>query len=136
MFSGENIKIIQTRLVTDPTAADNYHIFRASKPITVKAAYMVAGATQNAGTAVLLTLANWGTAGTAVKSGGTVVAALGGTATSARLTADTPAAGTVDTTQDNIAAGEWLVLQYTEQGAGWVSGDHFSYIVEYVDGQA
>jgi hypothetical protein len=136
MLSSENVKSVQREIVVDPTAADQFHLFRAPRAITIKNAYMVAGATQNAGTAVLLELQNWGTAGTAVKTGGTVVAALGGTATAARLTANTPAAGTIDTSADNIAEGEWLVLSYTEQGAGWVAGDWFLYTVEYVDGQA
>lgn len=136
MLSSENVKSVSLRIDVDPTADDQFHVLRAPRAITIKNAFMVAGATQNAGTAVLLELQNWGTAGTAVKSGGTVVAALGGTASGSRLTANTPATGTVSSSQDNIAAGEWLVLQYSEQGAGWVSGDWFDYQIDYVDGQA
>lgn len=134
MLSSENVQSARLVIDVDPGSTGDFHLMRAPRAITVKAAYVVAKAAQNAGTAVLLTLANWGTAGTATT--GTVVAAVGGTASAARLAAQTPTAGTVDTAEDNIAAGEWLVVQYTEEGAGWVSGDRFTYQVDYVIGQA
>lgn len=136
MFGSENV---QSRIIVidaDPGGdGEAFYAFRAPRDLTVKAGYMVAEQAQNAGTAVVLTLQNWGTAGTAIKSsGGTVVASLGGTATAARLSARTPAAGTVNTDGDNILQGEWLVLLYGELGTGWIASDRFQYQFDFVNG--
>ena len=136
MFGSENLKTLSFIIDVDPGATDKYfHLMKAPRELTVKAVYAVSTQTQNAGTAILARLENWGTAGTGVKTGGTIMSSyLGGTAASAVLTANTPAAGTIDTNYDNVLASEWLVLHYAEQGAGFISGDRLAFHVHYVDG--
>lgn len=135
MFSSENVKSVSLVIDADPGGdGEIFYLMKAPRAITVVSAYMVAEQSQNAGTAVTLALQNWGTNGTAVE--GTVAAAIGGTAVASRLTARTPSAATVTASQDNIDSGEWLVVAYGEQGAGWISGDRFTYQVDYVIGQA
>lgn len=132
-FSSENVKTATLVIDADPGGTNEiFYVMRAPRALTVVGAYATSEQAQNAGTAVLLTLENWGTAGTAV--GGTVAAALGGTASASRLSARTPAEATIDTTLDDIDSGEWLAVRVTEEGAGWISGDRFTYVVEYVDG--
>jgi hypothetical protein len=122
-FSGQEPVTVQFDLATDPTAAKNYPLWRAPVGCTVVGFSVVANTTQNAGTAVVAQLVNFGTAGTAIKSsGGTVSAALGGTATAARLTAGAPAR-TTTMVDAYLAEGEWLTLALTEQGAGWQAGE-------------
>lgn len=133
MFGSENVKNIKLDIDADPGATDKYfYLLKAPREITVLAAHMVSRQTQNAGTAVKLRIENWGTAGTTV--GGTVCAYVGGTATASVLTANTPAAATIDTARDNVTAGQWLVAHYAEEGVGWISGDYFSLHIQYVDG--
>lgn len=135
MFGSERVQSIVVTIEADPGGAEIYYVWRAPRPITVLAAYRVDENTQNAGTATKLTLHNYGTAGTAIKSSnGTIVATLGGTASAARLTAHVPATGVVDASGDNIAQGEWLVLDYAEEGTGWISGDRLTYQIDYVIG--
>lgn len=80
--------------------------------ITILEAYAVNAAATGAGTGFSLQLENWGTAGTAIKSGaaGTVAAAIGGTADP--WAADTPK----DFSLSNafVDAGEYLVLRKAE----------------------
>lgn len=129
----ENVKTDVLVIDADPGATDEiFYRFKAPRDLTVLSAYMVAEQTQNAGTAVTLRLENWGTAGTSVE--GTVTTALGGTATASRLTARTPATATVNTSEDYIDQGEWLVVRYAEEGAGWISGDRFTFTFNYVIG--
>ena len=133
-FGSEDIKTVTLAIEADPTGAEDFFLFKAPAALTIRGFHAVAEQTQNAGTAVVLTLANWGTAGTAVQSGGTI-ASLGGTAASARLTALTPASDTPDATEKYVDSGEWLVVQYTEEGTGWISNDRFFVAVDYVLGK-
>lgn len=137
MFGGMNIQSQTLVIDSDPgSAAEPFYLMRAPEGgLTVRGVYMTAEQAQNAGTAVVLMLQNWGTAGTAVKSGGTVAAGIGGTASGARLSARTPAAGTVDSDQKYIAEGEWLVAGYAEEGTGWIANDRFTFQVDYVLGK-
>ena len=99
--------------VPDPTADDKQRIvWRAPVACEVKSAYISAQAAQAAGSAGEYTLLNYGTAGTA--SEGTVVSTMGGTAAASRLSALTPATGTIS--EGTMAAGEYLVLDYQETG--------------------
>ena len=92
------------------------HIFRAPPTgfggVTLVAASYVDAAAGGAGTAFALALENWGTAGTAIKSGaaGTVAAAIGGTGDP--FVASTPKNFTLG--NPVLAAGEWLVARKTE----------------------
>lgn len=134
MFGSENIHSVQLTIDADPGAsAEKFFLMRAPRDITVLAAYAVAEQTQNAGTAIAAQVEVWD-AGTAVA--GTVVAQMGGTATASRLTARTPVTGTVNTTYDNVDQGDWLVVGYIEEGAGWISGDRLVVQVDYVIGKA
>lgn len=118
----------------DP-GADNkqIHWFRAPADITITSAVVVAANTMNAGTGVVLQIEDWGTAGTAVA--GTIGAAVGGTATAAVLTAKTPAAVTIDTARNYLPVGTWVVIDYQEEGAGWITGDRFVIDMNYVMGK-
>lgn len=137
MFGSENVLHERLTILGDPVGDGNvFFLMRAPRNLTVLSAYAVSENAQNAGTAVTLALQNWGTAGTAVKSGGTVVDALGGTASGSRLSARTPAAGTVVAAAAYVAQGEWLVVAYGEEGTGWISGDIFTYDISYVLGSA
>jgi len=135
MFGSENVLSISTTIEVDPGSTGTFHLMKAPRALTVVGARMISKQTQNAGTAALLTLTNWDAAGTAVATGGTVVATLGGTAVAAILTANLAGEGVISASQDNIAQGAWLVLQYTEQGTGWISGDRLVYQVDYIFGQ-
>lgn len=136
MFNSENVKVVTLTIGSDPGASDEiFYMVKAPRALTVLSAYMVSEQTQNAGTAVAIQLENWGTAGTAIKtSGGTVVTVLGGTATAARLTARVPGTVAATAANDEIAAGEWLVARYIEEGAGWIANDRFHYQIHYVHG--
>lgn len=131
MAFGSDFVFTQTLTIdADPGGTDEiFYLMKAPANLTVVSAYMVSEQTQNAGTAVTLRVENWGTAGTAVE--GTVTTAAGGTATGSRLTARTPATATVTASQDNIDSGEWLVVRYAEEGAGWISGDRFAFTINY-----
>lgn len=132
-LNSENIKTVTLAINSDPTGTPHtYHLMKAPRDLTVLSAYMVAKAAQNAGTAVKLRLENWGTGGAAVA--GTVTSYVGGTATASQLAALTPGTATVDTAEDYIDEGEWLVVGYVEEGAGWISGDRFVFTVNYVMG--
>ena len=92
------------------------HIFRAPSTdfggVTLVGASYVDGASGGAGTAFSLQIENWGTAGTAIKSGaaGTVAAALGGTGDP--FLASTPKNFTLS--KPILGGGEWLVLRKAE----------------------
>ena len=130
MFGSNNV---QSMTVTfgDPGAdAKSIALWRAPVAAEILRAYIVVQTAQAAGSAGEFALHNFGTAGTAIKaSGGTVAAALGGTATSVRLSAVTPAAYTL--TEGTLAAGEWLYCQYEETG-DWIEGNvsiSFDYVL-------
>lgn len=132
-INSENIKSITLPIDADPVGSDHYfHLLKAERDLTVLSAYMVSKTAQGAGTATKLRLENWGTSGAAVA--GTVCAYVGGTATASQLAALTPAAATIDTDQDYIDSGEWLVVHYAEEGAGWVANDRLTFTVNYVIG--
>ncbi|MDD5001612.1 MAG: hypothetical protein PHO55_11590 [Thiomonas arsenitoxydans] len=120
MFGSNNVQTVSFH-ITDPGADDkNIHLMRApsESKVTIKRAYLTVQGAQGAGSATEFYLYNFGTAGTAIKSsGGTVAAKLGGTATTVRLSAATPAAYTIS--NDTLAAGEWLVCNTQETG-DWV----------------
>ena len=133
-FGSEQVQSATYRLDVDYAGAETLHWFKAPKALTVTAANMVAEVLQNAGTAVTITLENWGTAGTAVE--GTIAPVLGGTAAAAILSALVPDAATPDSTGKYVDEGDWLVLAVAELGAGWVAGDAFTYTINYVVGKA
>lgn len=128
MFESENIKSLCVT-ISDPGADDKQiHLWRAPVAAEFLRGYIVCQNAQGEGSAGVFTLQNWGTAGTA--AGGTVFASKGGTATSARLSAETPYALTLS--EGTFAAGEWLVLDYQETG-DWVEGQ-VSFVLDYVLG--
>ncbi len=106
--------------------------FKAAAGLTILNVYGYAEQTQNDGTAIQMRLENWGQGGTAVE--GTITAYLGGTASGARLTARTPATATIDSAQDYIDSGDWIMARYEEEGAGWIAGDRMSLTFSYVYG--
>lgn len=130
-FGSEQIYSVSLVINTDPTGAEEFYLMKAPSALTIVSAYAVSEQAHNAGTAFTLTLVNYGTAGTAVQSGGTIASALGGTASGSELAAKTPEAATISATQKFVDADEWLVVEYGEEGAGWVSGDAFTYTVNY-----
>lgn len=136
MFGSENEKVLSLVIDADP-GADNkqFHLMKAPRALTVTAMYVTAAVAQGAGTACVFALHNYGTSGTALESGGTVVGAIGGTASASRLSAGVPKAGTITSGQAYIDVGEWLVLQYNEEGSGFQSGDRFAVEVHYRDGE-
>lgn len=134
MAFGANIIHSMTVTFGDP-GADNKQIalFRAPSETAVEIlrAYIVVQGAQASGSAGEFALHNYGTAGTAIKStGGTIAAALGGTATASRLSANTPSAYTL--TEGTMAAGEWMYVDYQETG-DWVEGN-VSITFDYVLG--
>lgn len=134
MFGSENVKTAALVIEADPGGTDEiFYLMKAPRHLTILAAYVVQEQTQNAGTATTIQAENWGTAGTAVE--GTIWAAVGGTASGARLTARTPAAATITATQDELDEGDWLIIRYGELGTGWIAGDRIHVEVHYVDGQ-
>ncbi len=108
-------------VIHDPAADDQrIHLFKVPSNIRgeILSANIVCQDAQGAGSAGTFELQNWGTAGTAIKTtGGTIAAGLGGTASAARLSAETPAAYTL--TQGTLLENEWVVVDYQEDTA-WV----------------
>lgn len=129
-------QVIFTKTITiqaDPGGTDEiFYAEKAAAGLTILSVRAVAEQTQGPGTAILVRLENWGQNGTAVE--GTVNAYLGGTSVGARLTARTPVAGVIDSAQDYIDSGDWLVVRYGEEGAGWISGDRIMLTYSYVYG--
>ncbi len=120
MLSANDPISVTFDLSIDPGGNKTYPVFCAPVGMSVQRLAVAVNLTQNAGTAIVLRLLNLGTAGTA--TGGTVSAGLGGTAAGERLTAAVPAA-TTSMVAPYLAAGEWVGVQLTEQGAGWQAGD-------------
>lgn len=124
MANGLDVKILTVAL---PNTATDWqgddvvgHLFRAPSSdhgggITILAAYAVNGAATGAGTGFSWQLENWGTAGTAIKSGsaGTIAAAVGGTADP--FAQDTPKAFTISNAF--VDAGEWVVIRKDEDNS-------------------
>jgi hypothetical protein len=136
MFGANNIGTLSFDLHVDPAGGETYLLWRAPVDATIKRFTVQTNKTQNAGTATTYALHNYGTAGTAIKSsGGTAAVALGGTASASRLTADVPAT-TTTILNAYVAAGEYLVLAYAEEGSGWQSGQLDRVQVDYVIGKS
>lgn len=133
MFGSEQIQSVSFVIDVDPTDNQPFYLMKAPLPLTVISAYGTSKAADNAGTARLLSLQNWGTAGTAVE--GTVAAAIGGTASAARFAANTPKAATITAAEAYVGEGEWLVVHFGEEGSGWQSGDRLTYHVDYIVGK-
>ncbi len=113
---------------------DLVHVDKASSTyggMTILDAHYVPKATTNAGTSHHLYLLNYGTAGTALATGGTV-GDVGGTA--APFTSGLPAAFTLTAAQVFLDAGEWLVLRKPQEGADSDITANASLVIEYVDG--
>ena len=127
-FGYDDVKSVVFR-VTDPGADDKQiHVWRAPQSCEILRGYIACMTAQGAGSAGAFQLENWGTAGTAVQ--GTITTSKGGTATSARMSAETPYALTVS--EGTLAAGEWVVLDYQETG-DWVEVS-VTICFDYVDG--
>jgi hypothetical protein len=115
-FGSENVQSRPLMIEVDPAGNDIYPVLKATRAIRVKGAYIHSENTIS-GTGITLTLLNYGTAGTAVQTGGTVTNGLG-----SGIVAD-------------IAEGEWLVWSLVEGAAGWQSGDRVFLQVDYTIGQ-
>lgn len=83
--------------------------------ITIVEAYAVNHATPGAGTSFTLELQRFSSAGTPVVNG-TIAPAIGGTAAS--WTDGVPKQFDIDGDYASLDAGEWLVIDYAEQGTG------------------
>lgn len=135
MYGSEQIHSVQFVIDADPGGTNElFYLMKAPRALTVVGFHATSEQAQNAGTAVTLSLQNWGTAGTAVESGGTI-GSLGGTATAARLGARTPASASLTAAQQYINEGEWLTVMYGEEGSGWIAGDRLSVQVDYIIGK-
>jgi hypothetical protein len=137
MFGSEIIQSKTVQIDVDPGSTGTFFAMRAPTYMTVIRGTMLSKNTQNDGTATLLALHNFGTAGGSIKSGsaGTVVAALGGTAVASILTANVPSSASPTTAGKYIESGEHLFLAYTEQGTGWIAGDRLVYQIDYIEGK-
>ena len=128
-FGSEQVHSYPLIIEVDPGGNDVYPLIKVPRAATVKSAYLVSENAIAAGTGMTMRLLNYGTAGTAVQSGGTITNALG-----TGISADVPTAFTVDTTQNQLDEGEWLVWTLTEVGGGWQSGDRLQLQVDVVLG--
>jgi hypothetical protein len=114
---------LDTFTVTIPLTATppaNQYILRAPSDsygggLTVVAAYGINQATTSGTATFTVALHKYSAAGTAAL-GGTVAAALGGTAD--HWTDDVPKSFTIDSTHRWIDAGEWVVLNYAAVAGG------------------
>ena len=133
MFRQSERHSISFSIDSDPGAdAEMFYLMRAPYALTVEAFNVVAEQSSNAGTAIGAILEKW-TAGTAV--GGTICVQVGGTAVASRLTARTPSAGSVNRANNYVNAGDYLVVNYKEEGTGWISADRLCVTVDYVIGK-
>jgi hypothetical protein len=132
MFATETT--ITLPLFVDPGGEETYLLWRAPVASTIVRFTVQTNKSQNAGTANAYTLENWGTAGTAIKaSGGTILTAVGGTASADRLVADTPkTVALASFTNPYIAEGEYVALHYTEPAVGWQSGELATIQVDFI----
>jgi hypothetical protein len=128
-FGSENVQSRPLMIEVDPAGNYIYPVLKATRAIRVKGAYIHSENTIS-GTGITLTLLNYGTAGTAVQTGGTVTNGLG-----SGIVADVPAAFTLVDAATDIAEGEWLVWSLVEGAAGWQSGDRVFLQVDYTIGQ-
>lgn len=128
-FSSELVFSETLQIEVDPAGNDVYPLFKAPRAATVKSAYFVSENNIAAGTGITIQFLNYGTAGTSVQSGGTITNAIG-----TGISADVPTAFTVNASQAQLDAGEWVVAALTEVGGGWQSGDRIRVQVDYVLG--
>jgi hypothetical protein len=136
MISSQQVYSAFLDVTVDPAGDAFYPIFKAPKPVTIVSRSVSVKKTQNAGTAIAVALHNYDTTGTAIKaSGGTIGAALGGTASGSRLTLDVPSTSATFV-NPVVLEGEWVVAKLTEEGSGWQSGDAMRLQVDYVYGKA
>ena len=112
--------VVTLDVAVDPAGDKVYTVFRAPSYATIKRLTAQTSIAHNAGTAYALSLLNYGTAGTAVVSGGTVSAVIGGTASP--FAANVPAT-TATMPAPILEEGQYLVLNLDEQGAGWQAGE-------------
>jgi len=122
-----------TLCFSDPTADEYFKIMRvpsrASKIEIISAwAECDTTITLGDGTGIALTLYNYGTAGTAVVTGGTLSSALGGTAVT--WTTAVPKEFTIS--EGTMTADQYLVLKYDETGT--IAPLNITVGIEYVDG--
>jgi hypothetical protein len=128
-FGSEQVHSALLQIEVDPGGNDIYPLFKAPRGATVKNAYFVSENALAAGTGITIQLLNYGTAGTAVQSGGTITNALG-----TGISADVPTAFTVNASQAQLDEGEWVVASLVEVGGGWQSGDRIRIQADYVLG--
>ena len=120
-------------VAVDPAGNKVYPVWRAPDYATVRRLTTVTSIAHNAGTAYAISVLNYGTAGTAVITGGTVIGALGGTASpNGALVPKT----TSTVTSPFVTAGQYLVVSLTEQGAGWQAGEVLRVMVDVQFGKA
>ena len=122
-----------TVVISDPGADNYYKIMRVPSrmdKIEIISAWAESDTTVTLGngTGIALTLYNYGTAGTAVQTAGTLTSALGGTAVT--WTAANPKSFTVS--EGTMTASQYLVLKYDETGT--VAPLNITVGIEYVDG--
>lgn len=128
MLAGYNHNITSI-CFPDQAGSDTIGILRAPfGGMTIKAAYAMATDTVAAsGTNYYeLILQNGGTAGTATT-------ALGTAAGTAGVTADTPETFTLNTSLDELSEGQWLKVNYSENGT--VAPGDITVVIEWVHGQ-
>jgi len=103
--------------ISDPGGDDKQiHLFKAPQSMTLVDAYVTCSTAMGTSKGAQLTLQNWGTGGIAVQTGGTITDTIGGSAAADAIAAATPAAFTIAAASKKLASGEWLVLDYQEQG--------------------
>lgn len=133
-IGNDNLKVVCAGYISAPGASKKLHLFRnpsATGKATIKR-ITVTGITTGTATGSTYQFENWSTAGTAIKAGatGTVVASFAATA----VVGATPLTNTLVSGSETLAAGEWLVLNYT-LGAGDTFPEKLVQVtVEYVDG--
>lgn len=117
-------KHVVSVLVPDPGADDKQiYLYKAPENMQVESAYLQVSTAMTASGAFTAALHVYDTAGTSVA--GTVAAAIGGTADP--VGADTPEAWTISS--PNLTSGQWLVLDYQEEGTGWIANSVASVVV-------
>ena len=128
MFSSQNRHSVFATFTYDPAADDQLPVFVAPVACTIESAYAVTANDVAASTANYFDvgLVNKGTAGTA--STAISSADVGGTA---GWSAMVPKSFTIDTDNNNLAAGECVVVDYDETGTGTfgVLGIQINYVV-------
>lgn len=124
-------KKVVSALLADPGADDKQiYLFKAPEAMLVESAYLQVSTAMNSGSAFTAALHVYDTAGTGLV--GTAAVAIGGTANP--VGADAPKAWTISA--PNLEAGQWLVLDYQEEGSGWVANTTASVVVTLRPGQS